>query len=117
MVMDGDREFIQIVDAALAEAAQKSGAWLVCRPGCCQCCLGAFAITQLDAARLRNGLKELETGDPVRAARVRQRARDAVDRERPCGLLHLQRNRSLSHRQANADASCQEIGEGTSRGG
>jgi Fe-S-cluster containining protein len=78
--MHGDREFIQIVDAALAEAAQKSGAWLVCRPGCCQCCLGAFAITQLDAARLRTGLKALETGDPARAARVRQRARDAADR-------------------------------------
>jgi Fe-S-cluster containining protein len=80
--MDGDREFIQIVDAALAEAAEKSGAWLVCRPGCCECCLGAFAITQLDAARLRSGLKELESGDPARAARVRQRARDAADRLR-----------------------------------
>jgi Fe-S-cluster containining protein len=80
--MDRDREFIQIVDAALAEAAQKSGAWLVCRPGCCQCCLGAFAITQLDASRLRTGLQELEVSDPARAARVRQRARDAADRLR-----------------------------------
>ena len=72
--MHGDREFIQIVDAALAEAVQKSGAWLVCRPGCCECCLGPFAITQLDAARLRTGLQELATKDPARAARVRQRA-------------------------------------------
>jgi Fe-S-cluster containining protein len=80
--MDGDREFIQIVDAALAEAAQKSGAWLVCRPGCCECCLGPFAITQLDAARLRAGLKELEVSDRARAARVRQRARDAAGRLR-----------------------------------
>jgi len=78
--MHGDREFIQIVDAALAEAVQKSGAWLVCRPGCCECCLGPFAITQLDAARLRTGLQELATKDPARAARVRQRARDAADR-------------------------------------
>ena len=78
--MPGDREFIQIVDAALAEAAQKSGAWLVCRPGCCECCMGAFAITQLDAARLRAGLNELETSDPARAARVRQRTRDAASR-------------------------------------
>src|ERR1017187_7102128 len=78
--MHGDREFIQIVDAALAESARKSGAWLVCRPGCCECCMGAFAITQLDAARLRTGLQELETSDPARAARVRQRSREAADR-------------------------------------
>ena len=58
--VDGDRAFIQIVDAALAEAARKSGAWLVCRPGCCECCIGPFAITQLDAKRLRTGLAELE---------------------------------------------------------
>ena len=78
--MEGDRAFIQIVDAALAEAARKSGAWLVCRPGCCECCIGPFAITQLDAARLRTGLAELEASDAARAARVRQRAREAADR-------------------------------------
>ena len=78
--MHGDREFIQIVDAALAEAARKSGSWLACRPGCSQCCIGPFAITQLDAARLRQGLAELEASDPARAARVRQRAREAADR-------------------------------------
>jgi Fe-S-cluster containining protein len=76
----GDREFIQIVDAALAEAARKSGHWLVCRPGCCECCLGPFPITQLDAERLRGGLAELEAGDPARAARLRGRVRQAVDR-------------------------------------
>ena len=78
--MGGDSEFIQIVDAALAEAARKSGAWLVCRPGCCECCIGPFPITQLDAARLREGLTELEATDPPRGARVRQRAREAVGR-------------------------------------
>jgi Fe-S-cluster containining protein len=85
--MNGDREFIQIVDAALAEAARKSGAWLVCRPGCCECCVGPFAITQLDAARLRRGLAELEQSDAPRAARVRQRAREAANRlaELPAG--------------------------------
>jgi Fe-S-cluster containining protein len=75
-----DREFIQIVDAALAEAARRSGAWLVCRPGCCECCVGPFAITQLDAARLRAGLAELESSDAARAARVRRRVREAADR-------------------------------------
>lgn len=76
----GDVALIQIVDAALAEAAQKSGPWLVCRLGCTQCCMGPFAITQLDAQRLQRGLAELESSDPARAARVRERARQAVTR-------------------------------------
>src|SRR5215467_10641663 len=50
-----DRKLIQIVDAALADTARRSGDWLVCRPGCTQCCLGAFAINQLDALRLQRG--------------------------------------------------------------
>jgi Fe-S-cluster containining protein len=41
-----------------------------------------FAISQLDAFRLQNGLAELEQQDPERAARVRQRARAAVRRLR-----------------------------------
>ena len=81
--MSGDEALIQIVDAALAEAARKSGAWLVCRPGCTECCLGPFPITQLDARRLREGLAELESRDRQRAARVRERARQAVARIRP----------------------------------
>ena len=76
--MSGDQALIQIVDAALAEAARKSGAWLVCRPGCTDCCMGPFPITQLDARRLREGLAELESRDRQRAARVRERARQAV---------------------------------------
>ena len=76
----GDAALIQIVDTALAEATQKSGPWLVCRLGCTQCCMGPFAITQLDARRLRRGLAELEFSDPERATRVRLRARQAVAR-------------------------------------
>jgi Fe-S-cluster containining protein len=75
-----DRELIQIVDAAMAQAARLGGAWLVCRPGCAECCLGPFPITQLDARRLREGLAELERRDPERAARVRRRARESVAR-------------------------------------
>jgi Fe-S-cluster containining protein len=75
-------ELIRIVDAALAEAAGKAGAWLKCRPGCCECCLGAFEISVLDAERLRNGLTELETRDPARAARVRARAGEVAARLR-----------------------------------
>jgi len=76
----GDRALIQIVDAALAEAARKSGAWLVCQVGCTQCCIGPFPISQLDARRLRGGLAELEARDPERGARVRERARQSVAR-------------------------------------
>src|SRR5882724_12354068 len=76
----GDSRLIQIVDSALADAARRSGEWLVCRPGCTQCCIGVFAINQLDAHRLRQGLADLEAVAPQRAAHVRERAREAVAR-------------------------------------
>jgi Fe-S-cluster containining protein len=76
----GDRELIQIVDAALADASRRSGDWLACRPGCTQCCVGVFAIHQLDAVRLQQGLADLEKTDPQRARRIRERARDSVGR-------------------------------------
>lgn len=76
----GDGKLVQIIDAALAEATRQSGEWLVCRPGCTQCCMGPFAINQLDAARLRVGLAELEKCDPPRAARVRARGGQSVAR-------------------------------------
>jgi Fe-S-cluster containining protein len=69
---------VQIVDAAFAEAARKSGSWLLCRPGCRQCCIGAFGINQLDAARLRQGMTDLEAHSPERAAAVRERARRSI---------------------------------------
>jgi Fe-S-cluster containining protein len=77
-IRSADRELLQIVDAGLADSARKSGAWLACRPGCTQCCVGVFAISQLDALRLQEGLAELEQHDAERAERVRQRARAAV---------------------------------------
>lgn len=79
----GDQTLIQIVDAALADASRRSGSWLVCRPGCTQCCIGVFSISQLDVVRLQSGLHELDNTDPERAARVRARARDAVARLSP----------------------------------
>jgi Fe-S-cluster containining protein len=76
----GDQRLIQIVDSALADATRRSGGWLVCRPGCTQCCIGVFSINQLDARRLRQGLADLELLAPERATRVRERAREAVAR-------------------------------------
>jgi Fe-S-cluster containining protein len=71
---------VQIVDAALAETAGKAGDWLVCRPGCTQCCIGAFRINALDAVRLRAGLEELKKTDPQRAKRIQARAREYLSR-------------------------------------
>ena len=91
----GDHKLIQIVDAALADATQRSGKWLACRPGCTQCCIGAFSINQLDALRLQRGLADVAKRDPERAARIRQRAHGSVARLTPefpgdpvSGVLH-----------------------------
>jgi Fe-S-cluster containining protein len=67
------------MDASLAEAARKAGEWLACRPGCTQCCHGAFAINALDAARLASGLDALRRTDPSRAAALEQRARAWIE--------------------------------------
>jgi len=77
-----DRRLVQIVDAALKENAARCGDWLACRPGCFQCCVGVFEISHLDAARLQEGLAELERMDPKRAAAVRKRAEDSRRRLR-----------------------------------
>lgn len=75
-----DAKLIQIVDAALVDAARRAGEWLVCRPGCTQCCVGAFAINALDAARLGHGLRKLRRSDRQRADRVQLRAREYLAR-------------------------------------
>ncbi|MDE3188347.1 MAG: YkgJ family cysteine cluster protein [Acidobacteriota bacterium] len=71
----GDSQLVQITDAALAEAARRAGNWLACRPGCTQCCHGAFAINALDAERLRAGMATLRATDPATAQAIETRAR------------------------------------------
>lgn len=71
----GDSQLVQIIDAALADAALRAGPLLACRIGCTQCCHGAFAINALDAARLRTGMAELRTTEPALAAVIERRAR------------------------------------------
>ncbi len=78
-----DSELVQIVDAAFADAAQRSGHWLACRVGCTQCCIGVFPINELDTVRLREGMNLLQRNDPKLAAAVRQRARQSVERLKP----------------------------------
>ena len=72
-------ELVQIMDASLAEAAHRAGPWLACRPGCTQCCHGAFAINALDTLRLRTGMQALRATDPALAADLETRARAWLD--------------------------------------
>ncbi len=75
-------DLFPILDAALASTTERSGAWLACKPGCHQCCVGVFAISQLDAQNLREALS---LTDPVVAVRIRARA--AVSRARLTAAL------------------------------
>ena len=79
----GDRELVQIVDAALADASRRAGSWLACRIGCTQCCHGAFAISALDAMRLREGIEALRVADPLLAAELARRARAWIEQYGP----------------------------------
>ena len=79
----GDRRLLALVDAALERARALAGTHLVCQSGCTPCCFGPFAITQLDAWRLRQGLRALAETEPGRVAAVRQRATAAVARQAP----------------------------------
>ena len=74
-----DRELVQIVDAALADAARRAGEQLVCRLGCTQCCYGAFTISALDALRLGTGMRELRVTEPDLAVEIERRARAWID--------------------------------------
>jgi Fe-S-cluster containining protein len=80
MLPAADQHLIQIVDAAVADAARRSGPMLLCAPGCTQCCIGVFPISQLDAARLREGLARLDSTDAEHASAVRQRVRQSIAR-------------------------------------
>ena len=64
----------EILDNALASTTARSGDWLACRPGCHQCCVGVFPISQLDAEALRSALTELDSTNPTIAAHIRRRA-------------------------------------------
>lgn len=78
-----DIELVQIMDAALADASRRAGAWLACRPGCTQCCHGAFAINALDATRLESGMQALRISDPQATQAIRDRARAWLDVHAP----------------------------------
>lgn len=74
----GDRQLVQIMDAALAEAHRRAGPHLVCHIGCAQCCHGPFRINALDVARLQAGIRALRQREPARVRQIQQRARGWV---------------------------------------
>lgn len=74
----GDATLLRRVDTALAAGVRRAGDRLACRLGCTECCIGPFPITQLDARRLADGLRELHDREPRRAAAIRRRARVAL---------------------------------------
>jgi len=69
-----DSKLLEIMDAALADAARRAGPWLACGPGCTQCCHGAFSINALDADRLQSGMQSLSISDPQAAQAIGLRA-------------------------------------------
>jgi Fe-S-cluster containining protein len=75
----GDSLLVQIMDASFAKAAQDAGKLLVCKPGCSQCCHGAFVLNPLDTLRIRAGMDMLRATEPALAARLEGRARAWID--------------------------------------
>src|ERR1700676_4970538 len=75
-----DGELLHILDNWLQRANDRGGEHIACRPGCAQCCVGAFAINRLDALRLQQGMNELAERDLERAQRVLRRAAESLER-------------------------------------
>ena len=73
-----DARQLRILDDGLSEARRLAGDAAVCRTGCFGCCLGPFPITRNDAARLQRGLEAMKECEPDRAARIVERAREAL---------------------------------------
>ena len=103
-------ELFPILDAALASTTERSGEWLACRPGCHACCVGVFAISQMDAETLRTALEQTEAGV---ADRVRRRAAAAWARlsatfpgDRESGLLCTQPQHEEAFAEFANDEPC-----------
>lgn len=75
---ENDARQLRILEDSLSEARMRAGDAAVCRPGCFGCCLGPFPITRQDAARLQRGLAAMKEREPDRAARIVERAAEAM---------------------------------------
>ena len=108
-----DLHLVQIVDAALADATRRAGTHLACRPGCTQCCHGAFAINTLDALRLRTAMSELAAAHPAHASAIADRARQYLDEfgsgfpgDRTTGILGITPEEQEAFEDFANDAPC-----------
>ncbi len=115
-----DAELVQIVDAAFADSAARSGGHLACRPGCTQCCHGAFAINPLDAARLRNAIASLLLENPAKAAEIETRARAYISEfgasfpgDRQTGLLDESEEAQAAFDDFANEAACPALNPAT----
>jgi Fe-S-cluster containining protein len=117
-----DSQLVQIMDAALADAARRAGSWLACRIGCTQCCHGAFAINALDAERLRVGIDALRANNPALAAAVERRAQAWLDEHGAAfpgdvktGILGISAEEQESFEEFANDAACPALDPATGR--
>ncbi len=110
------------MDAAWADAARRAGSHLACRPGCTQCCHGAFAINALDAARLRAGMDNLRTADPLKAVEVERRAQAWIESwaaefpgDTETGLLGTSDGEQEAFEEFANEAACPALDPATGR--
>lgn len=103
-------DLFPIVDAALASTTERSGNWLACRPGCHQCCIGVFAISQLDAEQLREGLAMVEADIAqrilTRAAESHARLRAEFPGDLTTGLLFTEPQHEEAFAEFANDEPC-----------
>jgi Fe-S-cluster containining protein len=116
----GDTQLVQIMDLALADAAHRAGDWLACRPGCTQCCHGAFAINALDGARLRAGMEALRAADPGTAEAIERRIQSWIAQHGPefpgdpaTGLLGTSDEDQARFEDFANDAACPALNPAT----
>jgi Fe-S-cluster containining protein len=112
-LLQRDSGLIQIVDAALADATVRAGKHLACRPGCTQCCHGAFAISPLDAFRLRTAMTEMAAAHPEQAAAIAARAqrylvefKASFPGDRETGLLGTSEEDQAAFEEFANEAAC-----------
>jgi len=99
-----------ILDAALASTTARSGDWLACKPGCHQCCVGVFPISQFDAENLRAALNAAPA-DLAGHIRVRaQAARARLTRDFPgdptTGILFTEEHHEAAFDDFANDEPC-----------
>jgi Fe-S-cluster containining protein len=117
-----DSKLVQIMDAALVDAAQRAGDWLACRLGCTQCCHGAFAINALDAERLRAGMSTLSQTNPALAYEVKLRAQAWIEAygsqfpgDRATGILGISEMDQERFEEYANEAACPALDPATGR--